>query len=174
MARLKKTTIQPPLNEYEANRVMETYAKADAKKDMLAAKMDEEITAIRAKYSEELQECTETTDKCFNKMQAYAECNPDLFGKKKSYETPYGIIGFRSGTPKLKATKGYTLKAALKLLEKNKATNYLRTKIEMAKDILIAERNKPEVISLMGECGLEVTQDNTFFVELKKEELVNG
>lgn len=170
MTRTKKQTVTPPLNLAEAERVMQEYASADAKREKINATMDEAITKIRAKHADELQELNNTISACFDKMQIFAETKPELFEKKKSFETSHGIIGFRTGTPKLKALKGYTLKAALTLLQKANAKEYIRTKIEMAKDILIANRNQPECKTLMADVGLEVVQDDTFYIELKKEE----
>lgn len=170
MTRQKKATVVPPKNLTEAEMVMKQYAEADAKRELINAKMDKAITEIRAEHANELQEINSTITSCFDKMQIFAETKPELFEKKKSFETSHGLIGFRTGTPKLKARKGYTLKSALKLLERFNAQDYIRTKVEMAKDILIANRNQDECKKLMDDVGLEVVQEDTFYIELKKEE----
>lgn len=170
MPRQKKNTVVPPQNLTEAEAVMQQYAEADAKRKQINAVMDEAITKIRAKNSEELQELNTTISNCFDKMQIFAETQPELFEKKKSFETSHGVIGFRTGTPKLKAQKGYTLKSALTLLQRFNATDYIRTKVEMAKDVLIANRNQDDCKKLMKDAGLEVVQDDTFYIELRKEE----
>jgi len=170
MTRAKKLTVVPPLNLKEAEIVMSRYAKADAKLQQINSSMDEEFTAIRAKYADILSDNQEVVKLNFQKMQMYSESHPELFKKKKSYETAHGLIGFRTGTPKLKTSKGFTWAAVLKLLINKKAEGYIRTKEETAKDLFIANREKPECIVLMGEVGIEVVQDDTFYIDLKKEE----
>lgn len=104
-------------------------------------------------------------------MQMYAETHPELFTSKKSVDTPYGILGFRTGTPKLKTLRGYTFASVLKLLKTKDQQEYIRTKADVAKDLFIANRNDEATKSLMQEIGLYVTQDDTFYIDLNKEEL---
>ena len=170
MTRARKKTVVPPLNKQEAEKVMNTYAVADAQLEQLNAQMDEEITAIRDKNAERCKELEDSKKLAFQKMQMYAETNPELFKSKKSYETSHGTIGFRTGTPKVKTLRGYTLAAVLKLLKAKKATKYIRTKEEAAKEIFIANRDLPECKTLMTEVGLQIVQEDTFYIDLKKEE----
>ncbi|MFJ1366650.1 host-nuclease inhibitor Gam family protein [Capnocytophaga canimorsus] len=48
-------------------------------------------------------------------------------------------------------------------------TRYIRTVEEPAKDKLLADRDNEEVNTLFGKVGISVVQDETFFVEPKKE-----
>ncbi|MFK8296741.1 host-nuclease inhibitor Gam family protein [Capnocytophaga canimorsus] len=47
--------------------------------------------------------------------------------------------------------------------------SYVRTVEEPAKDKLLADRDNEEVNTLFGKVGISVVQDETFFVEPKKE-----
>ena len=47
---------------------------------------------------------------------------------------------------------------------------YVRTTEEIAKDKLLADRDEEEMPELMQKVGIKVEQDETFFVEPKKEE----
>ncbi|MEO0333252.1 MAG: host-nuclease inhibitor Gam family protein [Bacteroidota bacterium] len=170
-SRTRKKTVVPPLNQSEADRVLAQYATAHAKREQINAEMDERFTKIREEYAEELQGATETVNENFQKLQMYYEVKPELFKKRKSLETSHGLLGFRTGTPKLKTLRGYTWAVVLKLLKSKNAEKYLRVKEEPAKDVLLADREKPETISLMTEVGVQVVQDDTFFVDLKKEEV---
>jgi phage host-nuclease inhibitor protein Gam len=170
-SRAKKKTVVPPLNQNEADRVLAQYATAHAKREQINALMDERITKIREEYAADLEECTERVNENFQKLQMYYEVKPELFQKRKSVETAHGLIGFRTGTPKLKTLKGFTWAVVLKLLKAKDALEYIRTKEEPAKDILLANREKPETISLMANVGLEVVQEDTFYIDLKKEEV---
>lgn len=154
---------------YEESLAM--YAAADAREQKLAAMMDEQITRIRDKYADDLNRCKETKDTSFEVVQRYCEENYNqLFDRKKSVETVHGLIGFRTGTPKLKNRKGFTWASVLELL-KIKAPEYVRTKEEPNKELLLVDREKPELVALMPSIGIEVAQDETFFIDLKKEEV---
>ena len=95
-----------------------------------------------------------------------------VFKKKKSFLMSQGLIGFRTGTPKLKTSKGFTWAAILKLLGVDElGKTYIKTVEQPMKDRLIADREKDTVKLLMKKTGIEVVQDETFYIELKKEEI---
>ena len=95
----------------------------------------------------------------------------------------HGVIGFRTGTPKLKTLKGFTWASALELV-KRFLPGYIRQTEEIAKDKLLADRYDEvdfphsdgsgfvamPLTTAMGECGIQVVQDETFFVEPKSED----
>ena len=47
--------------------------------------------------------------------------------------------------------------------------SYIRTSEELAKDRLLADRALPEVAGMFPKIGVQVVQEETFFVEPKKE-----
>jgi phage host-nuclease inhibitor protein Gam len=170
MAKREKKVIYSGITSETMEAAMAEYAAADAKLAKINATMDEQFTRIREKYSDEIQKLTETKDNAFEVVQAFAvENKAELFAKKKSMESAHGIFGFRTGTPKLKTLKGFTWGAALNLL-KEFLPGYVRVIEEPAKDKLLADREMPDVQKNMGKCGIEVVQDEVFFIELKKEE----
>lgn len=171
MAKREKKVIYSGITSETMEAALAEYAAADAKLAKINATMDEQFTRIREKYSEEIQKLTETKDNAFEVVQAFAvENKADLFAKKKSMESAHGTFGFRTGTPKLKTLKGFTWGAALNLL-KEFLPGYVRVSEEPAKDKLLADREIPEVSGNMKKCGIEVVQDEVFFIELKKEEI---
>ena len=167
MTRVKKV-LKTIVSRAEAEEAFARYADADARQQQIAARMDVEITKIRSRYEADLSLLQESKQDSFESLQNYAENHRDDFGKRKSLEFAHGILGFRTGTPKLKTRKGFTWASVLELL-KIKAADYVRTKEEPNKELLLANREKPELISLMPTIGIEVDQDETFFVEPKKE-----
>jgi phage host-nuclease inhibitor protein Gam len=168
----KKKAIVTPATSAEVDSLMGEYAQTDAKIETITATMDEEIAKIREKHSEELNQLNEKRENVFNRLQLWAEQGKEeLFAKKKSKDLVHGILGFRIGTPKLKTKKGFTWPAALTLLKKVAGGDrYVRTKEELAKELLIADRKAPETIAIMQEAQIEVVQDETFYIDLKKEE----
>ncbi|KAA6323099.1 hypothetical protein EZS27_027431 [termite gut metagenome] len=147
------------------------FAFADAKLQGINATMDAAITKIREKYADDLAKWQAQKDETFDVLQTYASENrDDLFSKKKSMETAHGILGFRTGTPKLKTRKGFTWGAVLELL-KEFNPSYVRMTEEIAKDKLLADRDDEDMPELMQKTGIKVEQDETFYVEPKKEEV---
>lgn len=170
MAKRVKKVIHSGITSEQMETAFAEYAAADARLAKINATMDEQITRIREKYSDDIAQLTSIKDNAFEIVQAYAQENREvLFAKKKSLDAAHGTYGFRTGTPKLKTLKGYTWEAVKNLL-KTFLPKYVRVTEEPAKDKLLADRETEEVASNMTKCGITVVQDETFFIELKKEE----
>ena len=180
--RQKKTLIQGITAE-QANDAFANYAKADAQMQKINADIELQCAKIREKRADELTRLDAEREQAFDTLQAYAtENQAELFTKKKSLEMAHGTIGFRTGTPKLKTLKGFTWASALQLV-KEFLPGYVRQTEEIAKDKLLADRDSDVMVTgdplgpgkpmreQMAKCGIAVTQDETFYVEPKKEEV---
>ncbi len=168
MARQKKTVISGVTRE-QMEEAFGKYALADAEVASINATMDKQFVAIREKHADRLAELEQQKADAFELMQVFAtENREELFSKRKSIETTHGVLGFRLGTPKLKTKKGFTWAAVLELLKKF-GKDYVRTVDEPAKDKLLADRDSEECKKVMSDCGILVAQDETFYVEPKKE-----
>ena len=167
----EKKVVQQGITQREFETAFGDYATADARLAKINAMIDVEVTKTRDKYATEISSLTEIKEKTFETMQVYATENKDeLFGKKKSLDGAHGTVGFRTGTPKLKTLKGFTWGAVTNLL-KEFLPGYVRTTEKPAKDKLLADRENEDVAGLFSKVGIAVTQDESFFVELKKEDL---
>lgn len=165
----EKKVVHSGISSEEMEAAFTEFATADAKLQKTNATMDVEITRIREKYADTIAQLTERKEKAFDIIQAFALANKeDLFSKKKSMETVHGTLGFRTGTPKLKLLKGFTWDAVTNML-KEFLPAYVRTTEEPAKDKLLADRENEEVAQFLPKVGIAVIQEETFFVEPKKE-----
>jgi len=182
MAKRQKKTIITGVSREAADEAFASYAKADAQSAKITADIELQCAKIREKYASRLAELEGEKEKAFDTLQAFAtENQAELFSKKKSLEMAHGVIGFRTGTPKLKTLKGFTWASALQLV-KEFLPGYIRTAEEIAKDKLLADRDcqvtEPgnplgpgkSMYDQMAKCGIMVSQDETFYVEPKKEE----
>lgn len=170
MAKRTKKTVHSGITRDEAERAFAEFAKSDAEVQSINAKMDVEMTKIREKYADKLAELEEAKARNFEIVQTYAtENKEELFSRRKSVESIHGIFGFRTGTPKLKTLKGFTWPAVVKLCEEFLPA-YIRTTNEVAKDKLLADRDQEEVNGMFEKVGIQVVQDETFYLEPKKEE----
>lgn len=170
MATRVKKVIITGVSRESADEAFANYAKADAQCAKILADIELQCAKIREKYASKLAELEELKEKSFDTLQAFAtENQEELFVKKKSLEMTHGVIGFRTGTPKLKTLKGFTWASALQLV-KEFLPGYLRQSEEIAKDKLLADRDDEQMLGLMTKCGIRVAQDETFYVEPKREE----
>lgn len=170
MSKRRKAVAIEEINRDQAERVIGEYAHVDAKIQELTAEMDQKMTKIRDQYADKLDPLKETREEKFKVLQFFAEKNKTLFDKKRSIDLTHGVLGFRRGTPKLKTKKGITWAAVVELAREF-APEWIRTKEEPAKDIMISLRDEPEAVEKMAKVGVLVENDESFFVELKKEEV---
>lgn len=173
MAKRVKKTVLSNITREQADNAFADFATADAQEQYLTASMDELITEIRERFQNDLKECADAKEKSFEVIQTYAtENKEELFTKKKSIDTPHGTFGFRTGTPKVKTLKGFKWPAVTQLLKLH-LPGYVRTTEEPAKDLLLAARDNSKVAGLFPSVGIYVDQEESFFVECKKEEALS-
>lgn len=180
MAKRVKKIIITGVTREAADEAFAKYAKADAESAKITADIELQCAKIREKYAGRLAELDAAKTVAFDTLQSFAtENQAELFSKKKSLDMAHGVIGFRTGTPKLKTLKGFTWASALQLV-KEFLPGYVRKTEEVAKDKLLADRDmdvrvkdgagEVKLSQEMTRCGIQVVQDETFYVEPKKEE----
>lgn len=169
MANRKKTVVVSGVTREAADEAFANYAKSNAQIEKINAEIELQCAKFRDVYAEQLATLDKEREDAFKTLQVYATENKDeLFKKKKSLEMLHGVIGFRTGTPKLKTAKGFTWASVL-ILMKEKMQKYIRTTEEIAKDRLLADREEEGMAAQMAGVGIVVAQDETFYVEPKTE-----
>lgn len=170
MARTKKSVITG-VTRAQADEAFAAFSKAQSEQQKIEAEMELAMTKVRQKYQDRLAELAEEQKEQFAVLESFALANRDeLFDKKKSLELVHGVIGFRSGNPAVKNRKRFTWAAITEML-KEFLPDYVRTKEEPDKERLLADREVAEVAEKFEKCGIVIVQDETFFVEPKKEEV---
>jgi phage host-nuclease inhibitor protein Gam len=131
-------------------------------RDETTAQMDRQLADVRKLYEGSLAEVDQKLEPLLDAAADWAVRNPDEFATRKSVVMAHGTVGFRTGMPKLKTLSGFTWS---KVLEKIRSIlpDYVRTSEEVDKERLIADRN--ELGARLGDVGVKVVQDETFFVE---------
>lgn len=161
-----KKTIIANVAESDYNDNLAIYARTEANLRKINAEMDVKINKIREQYSTKIDELTECKESSFEVVMKYAEENPQIFGKKRSLETVFGVIGFRMGTPKLKNLKGFTW-ASITSLWEELYPEYVRIKKEPNKEAVLANDQISD--SELKKMGVEIVQDDTFYIDIKTE-----
>ena len=147
-------------------------ASIDAQIEKKTAQMDVEVNKIREKYSASLNELEAEKEKQKILVKTYCvENKRELFANMRHIDTVYGAVGFQLGTPAVKWVKDFTEAMSVKKLKDNPGLKiYVRTIEEVNKQALIAERDNPMVAPLLEECGIRITQTESFYIKLKKED----
>jgi phage host-nuclease inhibitor protein Gam len=156
-----------PLTRAEVESLVADIATFANAKRAITATIDASILEIRKKAEAELTALDTDIKNKSALVQAWAEANPEAFGKLKSIKLPFGTIGFRTGTPKLKTLSGFTFVRVLqRLLELPWGRSYVRVTEEIDRASLIEDSRCFALSdSQLREAGCRVVQDESFFIE---------
>lgn len=148
------------------------YALACNKINALDAEMNAELIAIRERFEQAIEAAKNEAKKHAKLVEAWAMDNPDEFPPdKKSVEFPCGTIGHRTGTPTVATIGGWTLGRALKVILAKGAREFVSVKETLSKESILAAFRKKEITTdWLREVGLEVRQNEKFFIDPKLEE----
>jgi len=170
MSRTKTTVDTTTYTRSDAERILEDYARAEADLTTLKQKKALEIAKINEKYADTMEALEVEMSDSFDKLQKFAEQNDTMFTSTRSLAFAFGSLGFRKGTPSLKiAVKDITWDNVVERIKRLKATEFLRTKVEVDKRALLAARTDQKVVKLIQKAGLEVEVEETFFVKTNLE-----
>lgn len=171
---MKKTrikSVRPLISTREqAERVLGELAGLAIQRDAHVNEMNAAIVAIREAHEEPLAAIAKQMDEKTELLRGWAESNPEEFGKRKSIDMTHGTLGFRTGTPKLKTIAGWTWARVLDALRASIEDNWLRTKVEVDKERMLADHAAGTASdAVLKSYGVKVVQDEAFFVEPKLE-----
>lgn len=168
----------PVLTRQDAETEVGAIASLTLERNSTQILLDDEITRIREKFGPALAALMTLIELKSERLREWAEANPDEFTKgKKSIEMTHGVIGFRTGTPKLKTIGRKTWAAVLEAIKRLGPVSWIRTEETVNKEQIIADARvggePPWFDKQMHVVGVQVVQDETFFIEPKLEELTN-
>lgn len=131
--------------------------------------MDRELTAVRERYEGPLTALGKQIEEKTALLESWASSNPDEFPKnRKSIEMLHGIVGYRTGTPKLKTLPKWTWDRVLERIKSlgESVAAFVRTKEEVNKEALISAITEGRLLTDEAkQLGVQVVQDESFFVE---------
>jgi phage host-nuclease inhibitor protein Gam len=133
---------------------------------LLTAQMDSQIQNIREFYEPQLVARSQSLEEKIELAREWGEANPDQFGTARSIEMVHGVVGWRTGPPALKTLAGWTWDRVKDTLKTIGAGAYIRTKEEVNKQNLLADRDAIGAEKLR-QLGLRVAQEEAFYVEPK-------
>jgi phage host-nuclease inhibitor protein Gam len=163
--RIKIPLIQLATRE-DAEAAMTSLALAANNQRRDIAERDALILAINKRFEARLASHDLFIKEKSEALRAWAEANPDQFPKdRKSIQFVSGVLGFRTGTPKLALlNRSWTWKKVLAAVSAL-LPGYVRNNPEVDKDALLASRHEPIMATALPTVGLKVVQEESFFID---------
>ena len=162
---MKKTATASPAPESreQMEEIVRDICKLQLDAASMSVDMEQEITNVRERYEGRIVAAQERSKELLKLAEEWALANPLEFAGKKTVVMVHGVVGYRTGMPKLKTLRGWTWDRVLDVLVKF-WPELVRTKNEPAKDLILMRREElgPEQLKRMG---VQVVQDESFFVE---------
>lgn len=163
--RIKKSLALTITSRSEAEQVVNEMAVLANEIAGLNAELDAQIISLKERYSPLLESRADQLEARTADLEAWAIASPEEFGKKKSIEFLNGILGFRTGTPKLcLLNRKWTWELVTEKVE-HLLPNFIRNKPEVDKAGIIASADA--LAEFLPSVGLKVAQGESFFVEPK-------
>ena len=153
----------------QAEAAMDALSLAVHRRDKLQAEMNLKLTAVRETYETELATLAETIKTETGRLRDWADADPTLFDKSRSLKLLHGTIGYRLGNWAVKLIRGFKMERAVALAKTILGPAYVRTKEELDKDSILAERARIPPAQLAS-CGLRLEQAEAFFATPEKTE----
>ncbi|MDP1810576.1 MAG: host-nuclease inhibitor Gam family protein [Sediminibacterium sp.] len=169
MTRIKKKVISNVTLE-NAQEASASFATAAVKLDKIQAKMNDEINKVKSKYQDDITDLQESLSEPQYVLQVFADEQKESWGKRKSMELLHCTIGYRTGMPKVTKDKKFTWDGVTEIISKL-FPDLVRSKVELDKDAIIALSKEDGFKEIKEQCYIDVVQDESFYVEAKKEEL---
>jgi phage host-nuclease inhibitor protein Gam len=166
----KSQSVSAGITQQQYEEALAKYAKNDAEICGMEAELDERINEIRDEYDTDLNIIQSEQTLLSAVIKGFCMQNREsLFVEKKSVDTLFATLGFRKGRHSLKLLKGFKWEDVVDNL-KEALPDYVRTIEEADKEKLLADRDKEEIAKQFAAIGVQVFQDEKFFIDLKKEE----
>lgn len=168
-SRIKIMNAAPVATRAEMEELVGEITTLSAKRQNLLTQRSEEENRVRRLFADDLNDIGEKLDAKVARAQEWAVAHPEEFGKARSIPMAHGVVGFRLGNFTLKTIKGWTWDRVLeKLREMPRWADYIRTKQEVDKEKILADRGQiaGDELKLIG---VQVSQGETFFVEPRLE-----
>lgn len=170
MAKTKPKDQKTTLSSWaEVDNCLQDIAIQSNKVKEIEADMNSAIINLQEKYQPKLNELNSEIMGIEKNIELFCLDHKEEFGGKKTKELNYGLVSFRTGTPKLATLKGFTWDAVKNLVKATKkyAVQFIRIKEDLDKQGILASGMKnPELAKI----GVHIVQEESFGYEVYYKE----
>lgn len=163
---MKPTRIQ---TREQAEAAMDALSVAAHRLARLEADMNLKLTAVREKYEEEMAGLAAAVKTETERLRAWADAHPEEFDSSRSVKLLHGVVGYRLGNWAVKLIRGFKADRAVALVKNVLGPAYVRTKEEIDKELILADRAQIPTDALTS-CGLRLEQAESFYATPEKSE----
>lgn len=143
-------------------------------RNQLQLRLETERKALDDQYGPDIQEADTRINGLSELLRGWAEANLAEFGKRRSLELIHGELGWRVGMPKLVKRAKLTWEAMVDKVKSILGHAYIRSKDEVDRATIIRAHEDGVIdAAQLRQCGLEVSQDDTFFVTPRIDDVTN-
>lgn len=180
-SRLKKLAKQIPANAAAMEVMVRETIAAQLESETLIAERDKKLAEAAQPYAARISECQNTMARNLELLEAYSESHRADFGEAKSIVVDGHRMGWRLGNWKtglLGKTKWADVVATLKAWRKDATApkaqrgaflRWMRFKMEPDKESMIADRADDDMAPLLKQAGVEIVQEETFYLAPDRE-----
>jgi phage host-nuclease inhibitor protein Gam len=136
----------------------------------LLAGLERELQAARDRYETRLLALARLLADKTAEARAWAETNPNEFGRRRSIDFGHGTAGFRTGPPRLRPlTKRPWDRVLASLRRMRWGVGYIRVKEEINKERIIADIGAGKLAGNdLRRVGAEVVRGEIFYIESRR------
>ena len=175
VCKTKEIDMAEPKTLSAAEAVVGQIARTMLELEEISVIQERELSTIREHYRDKIADLNAFVDTAILSVRGWAEKNSELFGNKKSMEFTHATIGFRTGTPKLKLKSRMTWDKVFEAMKTAPgAKDYLKIEEVIDRAGLISDREETHTQELLMELGIKVVQDETFYVDPKREDVLES
>jgi phage host-nuclease inhibitor protein Gam len=167
----KKTAQKSSLNSWqEVDECLRSIAEANTTVEKREADMNKRILVIQQSFEQETRDVRDSIVAHEKNVELFCKEHRDEFVPTKTRTLNYGFVSFRNAAPKLSCLRGFTWETVIALMKKLDMTQYIRTKEEVDKDLVKTELTDA---ADLAQIGLHIDQDEQFYYEVNRAELVS-
>lgn len=176
-----------PADETELANELNALVTIQAGREIAAALRDKAVAEASRQYDSQIDEADQKLKAGLERVQQWSVANKDKFGEAQSLTIAGHRFGWRKGTWGTKLAKGLTwdlvtsaLKAVMASASRSNASDaalaraamasdFLRTVIEPAKDVMLARQDDPQAKELLADVGVLFAQERAFYLTPGRE-----
>jgi phage host-nuclease inhibitor protein Gam len=157
---------------HEARVTLEKIRKLTIDLNKLDAARQADHLKIDAKCAAEMEEIDAERNYLVCLLNRWADENKSVFGTAKSLTWMHGTFGWRMGMHKLVKKTKTKWEDLVDIVKEKLGATFIRTKEEVDREAIIAAAKDSRITpEQLAATGLEVAQDDGFYVEPKLDEL---
>lgn len=163
--KIKTVAVKMPGSRDEVETIMQRIGELQGIIKRRETELNEKINALKTEAAQDAAPINEEITELFKQCHAFAEANKDtlLVGRSRTVKMGAGDMGWRRNPPKC-SIRG--VDAVIESLERLGFTEAVRTKKEVAKDVILNDAERYQDVK-----GISVSQTEEFFVKPNETEL---